>query len=87
MDFVNHFSVSPVPAQNEAWMDLDLQRAGQVRISIFDARGAEVAVMHDGQLAAGQHRMPIGVQNWAAGTYFVQGISPNGVFRSPLIVQ
>ena len=58
-----------------------------MEINVFDARGAKVATLHKGEMPAGQHRLPIHVGNWASGTYFVQGISPKGVFRSPLIVQ
>ena len=85
-DLLASFSLAPMPARDMTWMDLDVLIDGQMRISVFDARGAEIAVLHEGQLAAGQHRMPIAVGHWAAGTYFVKGNSPNGVFRSPLIV-
>ena len=67
-------------------MDFDLNLDGQLRLAVLDARGAEVAVLHNGQLSSGRHRMAIEVGNWAAGTYFVRGTSPNGVFRSPLMV-
>ena len=76
-----------MPAMTTSWLDLDLNAAGQARIAVLDARGAEVAVLHDGQLAAGQHRMALDVSNWAAGTYFVKGMSSEGTFRCPLIVQ
>ena len=85
--FVSHVSLSPVPASSEAWMNLELEQGGQMEINVFDARGAKVATLHKGEMSAGQHRLPIHVGNWASGTYFVQGISPKGVFRSPLIVQ
>ena len=85
--FVSHVSLSPVPASSEAWMNLELEQGGQMEINVFDARGARVATLHKGEMSAGQHRLPIHVGNWASGTYFVQGISPKGVFRSPLIVQ
>ena len=48
--------------------------------------GAEIAVLYDGQLAAGQHRLALPVTGWAAGTYFVKGTGPNGLFRIPLMV-
>ena len=85
-DLLASFSLAPMPARDMTWMDLDVLMDGQMRISVLDARGAEIAVLHEGQLAAGQHRMPIAVGHWAAGTYFVKGTGPNGVFRSPLIV-
>ena len=85
-DLLASFSLAPMPARDMTWMDLDVLMDGQVRISVLDTRGAEIAVLHEGQLTAGQHRMPIAVGHWAAGTYFVKGTGPNGVFRGPLIV-
>ena len=67
-------------------MDLEVQIEGQARIAVLDARGAEIAVLYDGQLAAGQHRLALPVTGWAAGTYFVKGTGPNGLFRIPLMV-
>jgi len=86
-EWVDGFALAPMPAHSTTWLDLDLQSAGQARITVLDARGAEVAVLHDGQLAGGQHRIALNVTNWAAGTYFIQGTSARGFFRTPLIVQ
>ena len=85
-DWVNTHSLSPMPANATTWLNLDLDVAGQARIVVLDARGAEVAVLHNGSLAAGQHRLAVDVTNWAAGTYFIQGISARGTFRRPLLV-
>ena len=85
--WVDGFALAPMPAHSTTWLDLDLQSAGQARITVLDARGAEMAVLHDGQLAGGQHRIALNVTNWAAGTYFIQGTSARGFFRTPLIVQ
>jgi hypothetical protein len=84
---VSALSIAPVPAMSEAWMHFDLHHSGQVRISIFDARGAEVAILHDGQMAAGPQRMLLNVEQWASGTYFVKGTAEHGVFRAPFIVR
>ena len=86
-EWVDGFALAPMPAHSTTWLDLDLQSAGQARITVLDARGAEVAVLHDGQLAGGQHRIALNVTTWAAGTYFIQGTSARGFFRTPLIVQ
>ena len=86
-DWITQLNVSPVPTNAEAWVNLNVQEAGQVRITVLDARGAEVAIVHDGQLAAGEHRIMLNASQWAAGTYFVKGIGEHGIFRTPLIVQ
>ena len=84
---VTDLTLSPVPASTEAWLDLNVNQVGQFNIQVLDVRGAQVAVLHDGELTTGQHRIGIHVGTWAAGTYFVKGVSPAGAFRSPFIVE
>ena len=86
-EWVQAFSIAPVPAQGEAWINLHLHQGGQVLIQVLDARGATVATIHDGQWPAGAQRMPINVGRWAAGTYFIKGVGEQGTFSAPLIVK
>ena len=86
-EWVQAFSIAPVPAQGEAWINLHLHQGGQVLIQVLDARGATVATIHDGQWPAGAQRMPINVGRWAAGTYFIKGAGEQGTFSAPLIVK
>ena len=87
LEAVSSLSLAPVPAEFETWMHFDLHQSGQVRISVLDSRGAEVAILHDGQMTAGPKRMMLDLQQWASGTYFVKGITENGAFHTPLIVR
>ena len=87
LEAVSSRSLAPVPAEFETWMHFDLHQSGQVRISVLDSRGAEVAILHDGQMTAGPKPMMLDLQQWASGTYFVKGITENGAFHTPLIVR
>jgi hypothetical protein len=86
-DWVHSFSIAPVPAHGETWINLDLHQGGQVLIRVLDARGATVATIYDGTWPAGAQRLPLNVEQWAAGTYFVKGAGDRGVFSAPLIVK
>ncbi len=86
-DWLQSFSIAPVPAQGETWINLDLNRGGQVFIQVLDARGATVATVYDGQWPAGGQRMLLNVAHWAAGTYFIKGLGDHGTFSAPLIVK
>ncbi len=86
-DWVQSFSIAPVPAQGETWINLDLNQGGQVFIQVLDARGATVATVYDGQWPAGGQRMLLNVAHWAAGTYFIKGLGDHGTFSAPLIVK
>ena len=80
------FTIAPIPARLETWINLELNSEDRIRISVYDARGAEVAVIRNGAMAAGTHRVHLDVQGWAAGTYFVNGQGAHGSFRAPLVV-
>ena len=80
------FTIAPIPARLETWINLELNCEDRIRISVYDARGAEVAVIRNGAMAAGTHRVHLDLQGWAAGTYFVNGQGAHGSFRAPLVV-
>ena len=80
------FTIAPIPARLETWINLELNSEDRIRISVYDARGAEVAVIRNGAMAAGTHRVHLDLQGWAAGTYFVNGQGAHGSFRAPLVV-
>jgi len=86
-DWVHTFSITPVPAQGQAWINLELWEGGQVLIQVLDVRGATLATIYDGAWPAGAKRLPLNVEQWAAGTYFVKGRGDRGTFSAPFIVK
>ena len=86
-DWVHTFSITPVPAQGQAWINLELWEGAQVLIQVLDVRGATLATIYDGAWPAGAKRLPLNVEQWAAGTYFVKGRGDRGTFSAPFIVK
>lgn len=68
--------VHPNPAVASASVRLSLPSPGHVRVSIYDVRGREVAVVADGSFAAGSHEFTwtgaTAAGRAAAGMYFVR---------------
>ena len=64
----------PNPTRGEAVIQVGLPEAGPVHVSVYDARGREVALVHDGDLGAGWHPL-----RWrgdvAAGVYVVRVVA------------
>ena len=62
---------APNPSRGAVAFTVDLPEAGTVRLALYDALGRRVALLHDGPLAAGAHRIA-----WdgavAAGLYLVR---------------
>ncbi|MGH7725590.1 MAG: FG-GAP repeat domain-containing protein [Candidatus Eiseniibacteriota bacterium] len=57
---------------------LRLGQAGSVLVAAYDPGGRRVAVLHDGPLSAGEHRVSFDARDLASGTYFVRAIGPAG---------
>ena len=73
------FGVFPNPASVEAMVDLQLTEPLRARVVLFDAQGREVRQVFEGNLNAGATRLPVQVQDLAAGTYFLHLQSQAGV--------
>lgn len=62
----------PNPFASVSTFRFRLAAAGAVRLSVYDVRGREVAVLVDGSLAAGTHEAHLDARRLASGTYFVR---------------
>ena len=87
MEGISSVKISPVPSDGDTWLDFELREPSQMRIAVHDARGAVIAVLKNGTMAPGQHRLHIDMTPWATGTYFVRGMGDAGTFSMPLIVR
>jgi hypothetical protein len=78
--------VAPNPFRASTSLELGLERAVPVRLSVFDARGRRVATLLDGARAAGVHRMTWDARDAAAGVYFWR-LETGGEVRSGRIIR
>lgn len=65
-------SIRPNPAGDRAEVVLRLSAARQARVVVLDALGREVAVLHDGPLAAGANDFALNAALLAPGVYVVR---------------
>lgn len=61
----------PNPAAGAATLPFSLAEAAHVRLAVFDALGREVALLHDGQLDAGEHTAVLPANAAPSGVYIV----------------
>lgn len=71
-------SVHPNPARGFSLLRLDVPEAGRVKVSVFDALGRRVAVLHDGPLAAGSHTLRFEASDLPSGVYAVRASTEAG---------
>lgn len=66
----------PNPLASHATVGLDLPTAQAVRVAVFDLLGREVAVLHNGPLAAGGHDLVLDAARLPSGVYVVRAMGP-----------
>jgi hypothetical protein len=69
---LNGVSVYPNPANTSANVELNLLSNDNVTVEMFDMTGKLISSENKGQLAAGQHIMPLNTANLSNGIYFVK---------------
>lgn len=65
-------SVYPNPSFGEATVALTLAEAAEVRVAVFDVLGREVAVLHEGSMAAGERALAFETARLPSGLYLVR---------------
>ena len=68
---IAHFRLSPNPAQDQIELSFRLQAAAVLKVEIVDSLGRSSGIIYSNSLPAGDHRLPLTLQNLAlpAGTY------------------
>ena len=80
-------SIEPNPASGEATVRLVLASPeAEVRVSVFDARGREVAVVASGARGAGAHVLSVDTSAWASGVYVVRAVVGSEVASGRFVV-
>lgn len=76
----------PNPTWAHSTVRLDLPTAQAVRVAVFDVLGRRVAVLHDGPLGAGMHRLRLDAAALPAGVYVVRATAGSERITRKLIV-
>ncbi|MCA9787899.1 MAG: T9SS type A sorting domain-containing protein, partial [Candidatus Cloacimonetes bacterium] len=62
-------AIHPNPFNPATVLPFSLPREAWMRLSVYNLQGQRVALLHDGTLAAGQHRLTWNASNHASGVY------------------
>ena len=77
---------APNPAAGRTAITLRLDAPSSVRVTVVDALGREVAVVQDGSLVAGDHRVSVDTRALPAGVYVVRAAVGARVVTRRLVV-
>ena len=81
------FTMYPNPATDVTSVNFDLTTGSDVKVSVINVSGQEVAVSNAGILNAGENTVDVDVSNLTKGVYYVQLVTDFGTFTKPLTVQ
>ena len=77
---------SPNPASGRVGLRVTMAAPADVRVSVLDALGREVAVLHDGALAAGETTLALDARALAPGVYVVRATGAGQVASRRVVV-
>lgn len=69
--------VYPNPAVNAANLKFEIQNSTDVQVIVYDATGRVLMNTDMGTLAAGNHELPLAIENYTAGVYYYTVIAGN----------
>lgn len=76
----------PNPLRDQATVEVSLAEQAVVHAAVYDVTGRQVALLADGLLGAGTHRLPFDASALAAGVYVYRVETPTGVETGRLSV-
>jgi hypothetical protein len=79
-------TVHPNPSAGAATVTLTLAAPGDVHVEVFDVLGREVAVLHEGSLGAGAHRLRLDTASLPTGVYVVRAVAGGERITRKLVV-
>lgn len=83
-DFSLSFETYPNPASEYSNISFE-SRDEFIRISVYDAIGSELKVLHSGRMSQGKHTLRLDTQELAAGNYYIRIASESAQKTKPLI--
>jgi hypothetical protein len=84
---INGVSVYPNPASEFAQLTFTLTEATNISASLVNVMGQKVAAINGGNFAPGTHTVNLDINGLAAGVYFVNLNTGNGMVTEKLIVR
>jgi predicted outer membrane repeat protein len=79
-------SAYPNPSRGAVTLRLVIAEAGEVRVTVLDVLGREVAVLHEGPLAAGDHTLALDAERLPAGLYLIRAAGEGRSVTQPMTV-
>ena len=67
----------PNPSVNQTTVQLNVKNEW-VKVEAYDMSGSSVAVLFDGQLQAGEHKIPLDIANFSSGQYVIRVVKKSG---------
>ena len=80
------FNIYPNPAKENTFIEINMMKAENATVELYDNYGKLVKVLYNGMLNAGQNKININTNEIAAGAYIVNFKTQSGVSISRMII-
>ena len=80
-----NFTIAPNPIATSGQLEFDLPESAEMRISLFDVRGAEIKVLSQRTFTSGVHKVVLELQDLPGGNYYLRIQGGSWVKSLPLI--
>ncbi len=85
---VSVISIFPNPTHGDALLNLNLSKAGNISVKVYDMQGKEAMNVFEGWLNAGETQLTIdGSSKLSSGVYTVNGKAGESVIQKKLVIQ
>lgn len=85
MDEIRNVPSSPNPFTNNTKIKFDLEKSGNVLVTVMNSNGTKVETIYNGNLNAGEHEFNLDGSKYTAGTYIYKIESPDGIQTGKMI--
>jgi Domain of unknown function (DUF4397)/Secretion system C-terminal sorting domain len=83
---ISSFEVFPNPAQDQTTLSLELTEARDLSVRIRDVQGKVVSTQELGNIPAGVTQLPIRLEQFTSGQYFLEVLSAKGIRTTKITV-
>jgi hypothetical protein len=76
----------PNPTTGETFISYELQKAGKVKLELFDPTGRLAGVIEEGERSQGAHTIRYQAESLPQGMYLIRLTTPEGIVSLPLVI-
>jgi len=79
-------NIYPNPFNPSTQIDIGIDEAKEVKVSVYNLTGKRISTLHDGRLSKGIHKFTFNANNLSSGTYIVRMIADGQTYQQNIVL-